>query len=110
VESSTRELISYQKSNGESPFEDWLDHLEYIDQARIRARLNRVRLGNFGLAKSVGEGVSELKFDSGYRIYYGLEGNKIVILLLGGTKKRQSNDISLAKEYWADFKLRRKLK
>ena len=69
----------------------------------------RLRLGNFGDSKSVGEGVLELRIDHGpgYRIYFGRDGSDVVILLLGGDKRSQSKDIETARVYWADYKVRR---
>ncbi len=66
-------------------------------------------LGNLSNVKPVGEGVLEYKihFGPGYRIYFGRDGKELVILLAGGTKKRQANDIKIAKERWADYKRRR---
>ena len=78
--------------------------------ARINARLTRVEQGNFGDAKSVGSGVMELRlaFGSGYRVYYGLDGEKLVVLLVGGDKSSQDKDIKLAHEYWSDYSRRTK--
>lgn len=74
-----------------------------------RGRLDRVRLGNLGQYRSAGEGVFELKIDfgPGYRVYFGQEGNTVVILLCGGDKKTQDKDIKSAREYWADYRRRR---
>jgi putative addiction module killer protein len=65
--------------------------------------------GNFSNAKPVGDGVNEYKIDfgPGYRVYFGREGSAIIILLCGGTKKRQQRDIEAAKAYWADYKKRK---
>jgi putative addiction module killer protein len=62
--------------------------------------------GNFSNVKGVGEGVLEYKIDfgPGYRIYFGRDGDKIVILLMGGTKKRQQRDVDAAQDYWRDYK------
>ena len=71
-------------------------------------RLERVRLGNLGDWKAVGEGVSELRIEAGpgYRVYYGQDGKSIVILLCGGSKATQTRDIKHAKLYWQDYKRR----
>ena len=69
----------------------------------------RVEQGNFASAKSVGSGVSELRlvFGPGYRIYFGRDGEKLVILLGGGTKRRQQSDIEAAHGLWAEYKRRK---
>ena len=76
---------------------------------RVRTRLARIRLGNFGDHKAVGEGVSEIRIDYGpaYRVYFGRDGDEVVILLVGGDKRTQDSDIAKAKEYWADYKARK---
>ena len=92
MSNSSIELLEYLDERGHSPFRDWLDGLKDRQaRAKIRVRLNRVRLGNLGDTKSVGGGVSELRipYGPGYRIYYGRHGNQIVILLLGGNKGSQ---------------------
>ena len=75
-------------------------------QAKIDVRLGRLRLGNFGDTKALGKGVYELRihFGTGYRIYYGLEGNKIVILLCASDKSRQKKDIKKAVTFWGEYK------
>ena len=69
-------------------------------------RLDRVSLGNFGDHKSVGEGVYELRlsFGPGYRIYYGLAGEHVVLLLAGGAKGKQTKDIRTAQKLWKSYK------
>lgn len=98
----------YLKECGKSPFLDWFDDLSIGAQARVRSRLNRIATGNLGKVNAVGEGVHELKFrDKGYptyRIYFGNDGDALIILLLGGDKESQAEDIKLAKEYWYDYK------
>ena len=73
--------------------------------AIIRARLNRIRLGNFKDCKSVGDGVQELRIDyaAGYRVYFGRDGLVVVILLGGGNKNTQSKDIVSAQQRWKEF-------
>ncbi len=100
-------LKIYATSDGHKPFEDWLNNLkDPMSRARIRTRLDRVVTGNFGDSKSVGEGVFELRFTFGsaFRVYYGLEGEEVVILLTGGDKSSQERDIAKAKQYWLDYK------
>jgi putative addiction module killer protein len=79
-----------------------------MSRARIRSRIDKVETGNFGDFRSVGNGVSELRFTfgAGFRVYYGLKGETIVILLIGGDKSSQEKDIEKAKEFWADYKER----
>lgn len=100
------EIEIYVGANGEKPFSDWLRELKDLGaKAKIRVRLDRVRLGNFGDCESVGEGVGELKFHfgPGYRVYFGKSDNLCILLLLGGSKKTQVKDIKKAKEFWRDY-------
>jgi putative addiction module killer protein len=71
--------------------------------------LERIADGNLSNVKPVGAGVLEYKIDfgPGYRIYFGRDGDRLVILLAGGTKNRQRDDIAKAKSYWADYRKRR---
>ncbi|MCL4261740.1 MAG: type II toxin-antitoxin system RelE/ParE family toxin [Anaerolineae bacterium] len=100
------ELLEYLTEDDRNPFREWLEGLrDQQARARIRIRLNRIRLGNFGDCKSVGSGISELRipYGPGYRIYFGRKGDTVVILLYGGDKSTQSRDIALAKAYWNDY-------
>ncbi|MBI4685229.1 MAG: type II toxin-antitoxin system RelE/ParE family toxin [Nitrospirae bacterium] len=109
MELSLFTLEYYIAENGKIPFKKWLENVKDIHaRAKIRVALDRVRMGNFGHARSVGEGVHELKIDygPGYRVYYALAGDEIILLLLGGDKASQSKDIVRAKEYWKKFKRR----
>lgn len=103
------ELVEYLKEDKTSPFAEWLDRLDVQAALRVRRALARIELGNFGDSKSVGEGIIEcrLAYGPGYRIYYGRDGDALVILLVGGTKKRQQKDIETAKIYWIDYKARK---
>ncbi len=98
-------IQKYLDEEGNCPFDDWFDGLSTQTQAKIDTRLDRVSVGNFGDRKSVGEGVYELRFffGPGYRIYYGLAGRRIVLLLVGGSKKRQNKDIQVAQQLWAAY-------
>lgn len=99
-------LKIYQRDNGDLPFVRWMKGLRDIrGKQAIEARLARVRLGNLGDHRSVGEGVTELRFfiGPGYRVYIGLDGDTVVILLCGGDKGSQDGDIETAKELWKDY-------
>jgi putative addiction module killer protein len=104
-----RELREYLTETGHNPFGEWLHSLRDLQaRARIRVRLNRVRLGNLGDCRPVGEGVTELRLDfgPGYRVYFGQAGDVLVILLCGGDKRTQTRDIVTAKQYWQSYKRR----
>lgn len=106
MEPIPRELLNYMTEDGQCPFEDWLNGLrDLTGRAIMRKRLNRVRVGNLGNSRSLGDGVWELKIDfgPGYRVYFGEDGPKLVVLLVGGDKGTQERDISKAKEYWKDY-------
>lgn len=109
MEVNPRELIIYETAQGAAPFSDWLDSLrDRAARARIRKRLDRVKLGNLGDYKAVGEGVYELRIDCGpgYRVYYASIDWTIILLLCGGDKDTQEGDIEQAKQFWNDFKQR----
>jgi putative addiction module killer protein len=102
-------LHEYVTPDGRNPFRQWLDRLRDINaRARIRVRLNHVRLGNIGDAKPVGGGVSELRvpYGPGYRVYFAQTGSTVILLLCGGDKSTQGRDIDTAKDYWLDFQRR----
>jgi putative addiction module killer protein len=94
-----REIKKLELQNGLVPFDEWFDSLrDRRMQAAVDARLARVRAGNFGDCKSVGSGVNELRiaFGPGLRIYYGLHGAKLVVLIGGGDTRSQRRDIRRA--------------
>jgi len=81
-------------------FIDWITDLRDVSaRARIAKRIDRIAQGNFGDVKSVGDGVSELRFTfgPGYRVYFTRKGDVVVILLCGGDKDSQARDIERAK-------------
>ena len=104
------ELVVYVTEEGKAPFDDWFDKLDTAAALKVRTALARIETGNLGDVKPIGQGVSErlITFGPGYRVYFGKDGDKIVILLCGGTKKRQSKDIEQAKAFWDDYKNRKK--
>jgi putative addiction module killer protein len=100
------EIRYYVTSGDTEPFADWFAELDPIASAKVTRAIARMEQGNFSNVKSVGGGVLEYKIDfgPGYRIYFGRDGNTIVILLTGGTKKRQQRDVESAQDYWRTYK------
>ena len=103
------ELRYYLTSDGQSPFESWFTDLEAASAAKVSVALARLEQGNLSNVKTVGEGVLEYRIDwgPGYRVYFGRDGETLVILLTGGTKQRQARDIARAKEFWTDYRRRK---
>lgn len=103
-------LKEYEDGEGRSPFGLWFTALDAVAAAKVTVALNKVERGALSNVKPVGEGVSEYRIDfgPGYRVYFGMDGQTLVILLSGGTKKRQQRDIDTAKSLWADYKARKK--
>jgi putative addiction module killer protein len=91
---------------GRSPFAEWFDELDAVTADRVDRYIRRLETGNFGAAKVVDEGVFELRLDfgPGYRVYYGREGKTLIILLGGGSKRRQDADIAGAIARWKHYK------
>ena len=100
------EIREFLGPDGRKLFGDWFDRLNSEAARKVTVALYRLGLGNFSNVKSVGGGVFECRIDfgPGYRIYFGKDGERIVILFIGGTKKRQQDDIELASECWLDYK------
>jgi putative addiction module killer protein len=103
------ELRYYLAGDGKSPFEQWYSGLDTAAGAKVAVALARLEQGNLSNVKPVGESVLEYRIDwgPGYRVYFGRDGAVLVILLTGGTKKRQQRDIDTAKTMWDDYKRRR---
>jgi len=104
------EIRYYVASDGHQPFAEWFADLEPVARAKVTRAIARMEQGNLSNAKSVGEGVLEYRIDfgPGYRVYFGRDGDTLVILLTGGTKKRQQSDIDAAHTCWRDYKQRRR--
>lgn len=105
------EIRHYATASGEDVFQEWFDGLrDRQAQARIQARVDRLERGLFGDAEPCGESVWELRIDwgPGYRVYYARSGEKVILLLCGGDKRKQQADIERAKEYWRDYQKRTK--
>lgn len=95
--------------NGKSPYAEWFRSLDSDAAAKVDRYIRRMENGNFNAAKMLRQGVFELRIDSGpgYRIYFGRDGLTLVILLSGGTKRTQRQDIEKAIARWAAYKKQR---
>ena len=104
------EIRQYVDRLGRNPFDRWFGKLNDSAQARVTVALDRLERGNVSAAKSVSGGVNELRLDfgAGYRIYFGWDGDQLVILLGGGTKKRQQADIETAQALGQEYKDRKR--
>jgi putative addiction module killer protein len=104
------DVREYLDSAGRSPFAKWLRELNVEAAAKVATALERIADGNMSNVRGVGDSVLEYKIDfgPGYRIYFGRDGKQLVILLAGGTKKRQHQDIRQAKVNWEDYRARKK--
>lgn len=103
------DIREYLDWSGRSPYAEWFDRLNAPAAAKVTIAITRVCQGNFSNVKSVGSGVHESKIDfgQGYRVYFGMDGKRLVILLGGGTKKKQQRDIKEAISRWQDYKTRK---
>jgi putative addiction module killer protein len=106
VEYTVKEFLR----EGSSPFADWFIELDPAAASKVTTALYRLEQGNFANVRSVSSGVFEYKIDfgPGYRIYFGQHGKTFIILLCGGTKKTQQKDIDRAKDFWQEYKPRKK--
>ena len=112
IRSAQRQIVIYETTDGKSPFLDWINELRDVKaRATVRARLDRVRLGNLGDSKSIGGGVYELRITvgPGYRVYFGQDGLLLVVLLCAGDKGSQKRDIVKAKTLWREYHANKKL-
>jgi putative addiction module killer protein len=98
-------IREYVTNEGRSPFREWLDALDVVARARVQARLLRFEMGNLGDHKNLKGGIWEarVRFGPGYRIYFGKDGNSIIVLLQGGDKSSQWKDVSRAKRFWRAY-------
>ena len=106
----TRKVVELLEPNGSSPYAKWFARLDAAAAAKVATALYRMEQGNLSNVKPVGQGVAEYRIDfgPGYRIYIGQDGDVLIILLGGGTKKGQNADIQLAQQRWRDYKARKK--
>lgn len=105
-------IREYVQEDGRSPFSDWFEQLNSPASEKVATAVYRLGNGNFSNVKGVGAGVFEyrLDFGPGYRIYFGKDGETLIVLLGGGSKKRQNRDIQQAIDCWVDYRKRKKVK
>ena len=104
------EVREYIDAGGRNPYQRWHGRLNNIAANRIDSALFQMRSGNLSNVRSVGRGVSEyrINFGPGYRIYFGRDGDTLIILLGGGTKSRQHRDIQNAHALWQEYRRRKR--
>ncbi|MBW9068191.1 type II toxin-antitoxin system RelE/ParE family toxin [Agrobacterium pusense] len=104
-------VAEYLDRNGLSPFGRWFAEIDTRAASKVTIAVARMGQGNLSNVKSVGSGVLEYRIDygPGYRVYFGRDGDELVILLIGGTKTRQQKDIEAAKAFWLDYKSRKNI-
>ena len=102
------EVTEFLDEQGRSPFRRWFDRLDPTAAAKVNTALSRMQGGNMSDVRGVGDGVQESRIDfgPGYRVYFGREGDALVVLLGGGTKSRQQADIKKARDLWREYKNR----
>ena len=102
-------IREYLDVQGRSPYGRWFDRLDAQAAAKVAAALYRLGEGNFSNVKGVGAGLFERRIDfgPGYRIYFGKDGETLVVLLGGSTKQRQQDAIQTAKKCWSDYRARK---
>ncbi len=104
------EVREYLDAEGNSPYGRWFDGLNAQAAAKVAIAVTRMAQGNLSNTTGVGAGVTECRsdFGPGYRVYFGKDGDRLVILLGGGTKKRQQGDIRKSHDLWRDYKSRKR--
>ncbi len=104
------EVLEYVAADGGSPYRKWFNSLKAQAAAKVAIAITRIEQGNLSNTKSVGAGLHEYRIDfrPGYRIYFGRDGDRLVILLGGRTEKRQQEEIRRAQALWVDYKRRKK--
>lgn len=104
------EIRQYVDPDGRNYFEAWFDKLNAPAAAKVSTALARIECGNWSNVKGVGAGAYECRVDfgPGYRIYFGKDGDRIVILLAGGSKQRQQRDIENAQQRWSAYRVAKK--
>src|SRR6202161_4730409 len=97
------QILEYLDAAGKSPYQDWFERLDAQAAAKVTVAVTRIELGNLSNVKGVGAGVQEFRIDfgPGYRVYFGKDGDRLVILLAGGTQSRHARGHAAARRGWA---------
>jgi putative addiction module killer protein len=105
---SVIKVVEYIRADGSNPFKAWFDDLDPQAAAKVATATLRLEFGNTSNVKWIGT-IGEFRIDwgPGYRVYLGRDGTELIILLAGGTKKRQQADIERAKALFAEYKARK---
>ena len=109
VDIKQRKISFFKEGNGTEPLKEWLGALKrknmHIEHSKILTRIQRAEMGNFGDYKILGRSWGELRiyFGPGYRIYFGVDEDELILLLHGGTKQSQHEDIKLAGNRWERY-------
>ncbi len=100
------EVRYFIRNDDRSPFDEWFAEVDLFAGAKVAKAIARIEQGNLSNLKSLRGGLFEYKIDfgPGYRLYLGRDGDKLIILLTGGTKKRQQRDIETAAAFWQEYK------
>jgi len=103
------DIVECLNARGRSPYRDWFFSLDAQAATVVTVAIERLADGNTSRVKPIGEGVAEIRIDRGpgYRVYFGWDGNTLVVLLGGGTKRRQQRDIAQAIALWRLYKARK---
>lgn len=112
MEAKVRIIEYYTTSAGKQPVRNWLTNIkDNLTQAILYKRIRQAGLGNFGKTRNIGDGVNELKIDygPGYRVYFGVYQDELILLLVGGSKRTQQSDIEKARDYWIQWQKEKKL-
>ena len=105
------QVVEYIDRNGNSPYAKWFQSLDAAAAAKVTVAVLRMTQGNLSNVKWF-SGIGEYKIDfgPGYRIYLSRDGERLIILLGGGSKKMQQKDIESACEIWVEYKTRKRTK
>lgn len=109
VQIKPREVHYYETPSGKTPVQEWLSGIkDTLTQAILYKRIRQAGLGQLGKTRNVGSGVSELKIDfgPGYRVYFGIHEDRLILILMAGSKRTQEGDIKKARAYWIEWKER----